>query len=168
MMGTWHFGVVSSDCYVTNQRFCQRRYAAELAKLQMEADDAEHRCQQGLLHLYALDATTQGPSNQPFGSSNGTNGSSYSSQLGCNPIRIVGMSATLPNAEEVGVMHSSAAAAHKLYCCHNAGPSAEACRMQLLAGATGFRKRSICQALYQHVQLTPLNLPLTEVVPVAP
>jgi hypothetical protein len=84
------------------------RFAGELGKAELNAADAQHHQQQGLLRAYALTASTQAPSYQQGGSSALLSGRSSNSsrgsaatQISYNPVRIVGMSATLPNAEEV-------------------------------------------------------------------
>lgn len=81
-----------------------------MAKAQHATAAAEHLKQQDLLHAYGLEPggssllsshQQQGGSHNSSHSMRGT-GMSASSQVGgCNPVRIVGMSATLPNAEEV-------------------------------------------------------------------
>lgn len=77
----------------------------------MDADDAEYRRQQNMLNAYALDPGTMehpGSYQQQTAADGSDEGSSSfrSSLAGSlppfhNPLRIVGMSATLPNAEEV-------------------------------------------------------------------
>jgi hypothetical protein len=84
------------------------RFAGELSRAELDAADAQHHQQQGLLRAYALTAITQAPSNQQgasnallTGRSSNSSTSSAGSHVFYNPVRIVGMSATLPNAEEV-------------------------------------------------------------------
>lgn len=94
------------------------RFAGELAKAQINAVVAQHQQQQGLLHAFGLDpdeATM--PSYQQGSTFRSTRTSPGASQPGHNPIRIVGMSATLPNAEEVGGQQAAWTIAHSI--CHH-------------------------------------------------
>lgn len=85
------------------------RYAGEQSKAQLEAAVVQHRQQQGLLDACALSPDTTAPSKQrQSGSGNGSGRATCSSQSAYNPIRIVGMSATLPNIQQVRWFHHAA------------------------------------------------------------
>lgn len=101
-----HDATTHTMCFVCHSaHWTWYRYAGELAKEQLDAAEADHRQQQGLLNAYALEAGPSMASSRQQGGSNGSSngGSSRGSatQPMHNPVRIVGMSATLPNAEEV-------------------------------------------------------------------
>jgi len=85
------------------------RFAGEVSKAQLEAAVAQHRQQQGLLDAYALSPDPTAPGNaRQSGSGNGSGRGTCSSQSAYNPLRIVGMSATLPNIEQVRWCHHAA------------------------------------------------------------